>query len=148
MTRLVIALSCCCLPAFAQAPRPRFEVASIKRCSDHQVEDMIAASGGGRGAGSGPADPEMLRFECRPLSLILLQAYVVYADGQTRQPPGFGAPEIKGGPDWLADRYTIDARPGSPTEHAMMAGPMMQALLEDRFHLKVHRESKEVPAFA
>ena len=28
-----------------------------------------------------------------------------------------------------------------------MRGPMMQALLEDRFQLKVHRETKEVPAY-
>ena len=29
----------------------------------------------------------------------------------------------------------------------MMRGPMMQALLEDRFKLKLHRESKEIPVY-
>lgn len=29
-----------------------------------------------------------------------------------------------------------------------MNGPMLQALLEDRFHLKIHRETKDVPAYA
>jgi uncharacterized protein (TIGR03435 family) len=30
----------------------------------------------------------------------------------------------------------------------MMNGPMLQALLEDRFKLKIHRESKEIPVYA
>ena len=29
----------------------------------------------------------------------------------------------------------------------MMRGPMMQALLEERFQLKIHRQTKEVPAY-
>jgi len=29
-----------------------------------------------------------------------------------------------------------------------MRGPMMQRLLEDRFHLKIRREAREVPAYA
>ena len=29
-----------------------------------------------------------------------------------------------------------------------MAGPMLQALLEERFKLKIHRETKKVPAYA
>ena len=28
-----------------------------------------------------------------------------------------------------------------------MNGPMLQALLEDRFRLRIHRESKEVPVY-
>ena len=28
-----------------------------------------------------------------------------------------------------------------------MAGPMLRALLEDRFKLRVHRETKEVPVY-
>jgi uncharacterized protein (TIGR03435 family) len=30
---------------------------------------------------------------------------------------------------------------------AMMLGPMMQRLLEDRFHLKIHRETREGPVY-
>lgn len=29
----------------------------------------------------------------------------------------------------------------------MMNGPMLQALLENRFRLKIHRETKEVPVY-
>jgi len=42
----------------------------------------------------------------------------------------------------------IDARPGSPQPRAIMAGPMLQTLLEERFKLKLHRESKRIPVYA
>jgi uncharacterized protein (TIGR03435 family) len=56
--------------------------------------------------------------------------------------------EIKGSPAWVnSDRYVIDAKTEGPTAPEMMRGPMMQALLEDRFKLKIHRESKEIPVY-
>jgi uncharacterized protein (TIGR03435 family) len=55
---------------------------------------------------------------------------------------------ISGGPAWLdSDRYTIDAKAEQPVNTEMMKGPMMQALLEDRFKMKLHKEAKEVPVF-
>jgi uncharacterized protein (TIGR03435 family) len=49
------------------------------------------------------------------------------------------------GPSWLGlERYDIMAKaPGNPTEEQMKL--MTQALLEERFKLKIHRETKEVP---
>jgi uncharacterized protein (TIGR03435 family) len=47
-----------------------------------------------------------------------------------------------------SDRYLIDAKPERAAGQEMMNGPMMQALLEDRFRLKIHRETREVPAYA
>jgi len=44
--------------------------------------------------------------------------------------------------------YAIDAKPEGTQTAAMMLGPMLQALLEDRFKLKIHREAKEAPAYA
>jgi len=56
---------------------------------------------------------------------------------------------IEGGPSWLdSDRFEINARAEGGTSQITMAGPMMQALLEDRFNLKIHREIREVPAYA
>jgi uncharacterized protein (TIGR03435 family) len=54
-----------------------------------------------------------------------------------------------GGPDWIRSAlYEIDARAdGNPNEE-MMQGPMLQALLEDRFQLKIRRERKEVPVYS
>ena len=45
------------------------------------------------------------------------------------------------------ERYTINAKPASAQSFVMMHGPMMQALLEDRFKLKIHRETREVPVY-
>ncbi len=101
--------------------------------------------------GRSPVIPEVLRtgrmrtgWGAHPAGL-----YIQFANGQapparplTRQP-------LQGGPDWIdSERYTIDAKPESPQTRAMMNGPMLQALLEDRFKLKIHRESKEVPVYA
>jgi hypothetical protein len=48
--------------------------------------------------------------------------------------------EIEGIPGWAdSARYTIDARVERPAAPEMMRGPMMQALLEERFHLKIRR---------
>jgi uncharacterized protein (TIGR03435 family) len=56
---------------------------------------------------------------------------------------------IQGGPAWLkSDSYRINAKAeGNPAPREIQ-GPMLQALLEDRFKLKVHRETREVPGFA
>jgi uncharacterized protein (TIGR03435 family) len=55
---------------------------------------------------------------------------------------------ISGSPAWLdADRYTIEAKTEGPADEEMARGPMMQALLEERFGLKIHREPKDVPVY-
>lgn len=55
---------------------------------------------------------------------------------------------LQGGPQWIdSDRYDIEAKAeGNPAEPQMMV--LLQALLADRFKLKVHRETRELPAFA
>lgn len=56
--------------------------------------------------------------------------------------------QIAGGPSWLgSDRYDITAKPegaASPEQVKVM----VQALLADRFQLKLHRETKELPTYA
>jgi uncharacterized protein (TIGR03435 family) len=56
--------------------------------------------------------------------------------------------QIVGGPDWMgSERYDITAKPESAaTEDQVKV--MMQALLADRFKLKFHRETKELPTYA
>ena len=67
--------------------------------------------------------------------------------------------QVSGGPDWLSsDRYTIEAKADSATQQQLpkLAGPqerlvgqhMVQALLADRFGLKIHQEMKEIPILA
>ncbi|HTZ76052.1 MAG TPA: TIGR03435 family protein [Candidatus Aquilonibacter sp.] len=52
------------------------------------------------------------------------------------------------GPDWMASsRFDIDAK--LPEGATMQQIPeMLQSLLEERFGLKIHRESKDMPAYA
>jgi len=56
---------------------------------------------------------------------------------------------ISGAPSWAeSELYDVNAKAeGAPTRE-IMQGPMMQALLEDRFKLKLHRETKSVPVYS
>lgn len=59
---------------------------------------------------------------------------------------------IKGGPDWVAsggDRFTVDAKADDPTKTTEdQLIQMLQALLIERFKLKFHRETKQMPGYA
>jgi uncharacterized protein (TIGR03435 family) len=156
----------------ASAPTPRFEVASVKPC---KVEDNTGGGGKSGGGGRIRWNPGRLNEECQTVFNLIRDAYLAYPDGQpwrtaalgdtALNDPGqvactgcgdglppvssrqFGQP-IKGSPAWLnADRFTIDAKAEGPESMAMMRGPMMQSLLEERFKLKIHRENREVPVY-
>ena len=56
--------------------------------------------------------------------------------------------QVSGAPEWLKqDLFEIDARAEHPSTEAQMK-QMVQALLADRFKLKLHRETKEVSVYA
>jgi uncharacterized protein (TIGR03435 family) len=56
---------------------------------------------------------------------------------------------VTGGPDWInSEQYTIEAKAERATERALMQGPMLQIILEERFQLKLRWENREVPIFA
>jgi uncharacterized protein (TIGR03435 family) len=87
-------------------------------------------------------------------------AYIRYADGKpwpvavvgrrlSPVSPRLLTQPIKGSPAWIkSDRYSIEAKAeGAPAEE-ITRGPMMRALLEDRFKLKIHSEASEVPVYA
>jgi uncharacterized protein (TIGR03435 family) len=61
----------------------------------------------------------------------------------------YGIPSylLVGGPAWMrADRYNMEARAeGEPSRAEMML--MLQTLLAERLQLRVHRETREMPAF-
>lgn len=59
------------------------------------------------------------------------------------------APRVEGGPAWInSDSYTINAKAEGNTNSGVMNGPMLQTLLEDRFRLKIHQETRTVPEYA
>src|ERR1039458_2279247 len=71
---------------------------------------------------------------------------------------GFGAYEISGAPDWLNDSFwvvqaksdhSVDEQLAKLTDDQakLEKQHMMQALLADRFHLKVHWETKQASVY-
>jgi Protein of unknown function (DUF3738) len=131
--------------AFAQSegktPTPRFEVVAIKPCKPDIAN--------GRRSGTENLSPGRLHLGCSISTVkgLVQMAYVLFANGHVN-PPWSGSVPAGGGPAWIdSDRYEIDARAEGPQSQGMMHGPMLQALLEDRFRFKVHRETGEVPVY-
>lgn len=55
--------------------------------------------------------------------------------------------QISGGPGWInSDRYDIEAKTNGNVSPEQSRA-MLKGLLEDRFKLKVHRETKELPIY-
>jgi uncharacterized protein (TIGR03435 family) len=124
------------------AERPKFDVASIKPCDPDYVPP------GGRGRGGGGGSTAIYRRNCVTVKSLISDAYIRFADGESRSPMLSILTKVEGGPGWLSsDLYTIEAEGDGVASLPMMAGPMMQRLLEDRFQLKVHRETREGPAY-
>jgi len=127
-----------------------FDVASV-RLNDPAVPGrpgMFMNFGGGCGIFGLQVDAKRIAVTAFPYALVSI------ANGKNCQSPE----NVTGGPEWIkTDRYDIEAAipEGTPTytpaqvanREAPKLQMMMEALLEDRFKLKVHREMKELPAF-
>jgi uncharacterized protein (TIGR03435 family) len=118
----------------------RFEVASVKPAGN-------CVGGGGLRLGIG-ASSGRLSIKCQTVDFLLRQAYLangrdpLFVDSQIYIQP------IKGSPAWVtSERYTIDAKAEGTAARETMLGPMLAALLEDRFKLKIHRERREAPIY-
>lgn len=71
----------------------------------------------------------------------------------------FDAERLRGGPAWMySDYYTVEAQTDDPAANGptdgfksaawrRLSGPMLQALLEDRFQLRTHRIVEQVPMY-
>ena len=124
-------------PGHAQSPtgQPQFEVASIKLNPD------CANFRGGRV----PFSPGRITMECTTLQNLIQAAYVGFANGTLNQEEI----QITGAPGWMqSDRYDLAAKAEGAARVEQMMGPMLRALLEDRFKLKIHRETKETPIYS
>ena len=130
----------------AQAPAqsaatatPKFEVASIKPCK-------ADIGGGGVRVGNFKVSPGRLTVNCVNVLFMIREAFLEYANGRYHHLP-IEVP-IEGAPGWVqSDRYSIEAKAEDTASQEMMEGPMLQALLEDRFQVKVRRETREVPVY-
>jgi uncharacterized protein (TIGR03435 family) len=119
--------------AFAQPPLS-FEAASVKTnpaCEEDRQTERFS--------------PGHLTVACIKLSNLIQAAYSRFADGRTGNGPHL---EIVGAPSWMASaRYDIDATAQGGVRMEEMFGPMLRSLLEERFHLQIHHESRELPVY-
>jgi uncharacterized protein (TIGR03435 family) len=135
------------IPLFALAvavraqSAPKFEVASIRLCASGTPAGKTSAASGRDPSNS---SPDRLTLNCQSVSRMIRSAYVT--NGQFNP---LDQTPIEGGPVWIdSDRYQIVAKAeGSPGQETMR-GPMLRALLEDRFKVKVHRETREVSVYS
>ncbi len=120
----------------AQSPRApaKFEAVSIQPCTAFRgstVEENLSSA--------------TFHSECTTMQRLLQQAYGLFANGHMNP---LSSLTVTGGPAWTTSAlYEIDAKTKKPQSRADRNGPMLQALLEDRFKLKVHRETREVPVY-
>ncbi len=140
--------------AFAQSPAPKFEVASIRPVKDCGFPGGPPGDGkkSGPGPGALPAPPPDRLNMCGPVMMFINVAYIVQQGKPTQANSGLRlVPDIpiEGGPDWIrSDNYTINAKAEAPASRDTMTGPMLQALLVERFNLRIRREQKDGPAYA
>jgi uncharacterized protein (TIGR03435 family) len=106
------------LALFAQAPR--FDVAAIKPAEHFKPLHLLP---GGRVTAS------------TDLHLLIENAFSLFEF------------QIAGGPGWMkSELFEIDAKAESnPSRKELLT--MLQSLIEDRFHMQFHRETKELPVY-
>lgn len=121
---------CSCLAAAAAFGQPlKFEVATVKPAApDDSVSGVMPS-------------PSPGRIEYRNMTLRLL-IYQAYGSGLST------AMSASGGPDWMnRNCYTIEALvQGNPRDRDYRA--MLRSLLEERFALKTHTETREIDVYA
>jgi uncharacterized protein (TIGR03435 family) len=152
----ILAIGPASLAQPAHGARPKFEVASIKPCKESAP--LPGRKGGGAGGRSW--SPGRLSLSCANVENLIQDAYLRFAGGRALPTdPHTGIDiqplpmhqmrqAIQGGPGWLAsERYTIEAKAETAAGRETMLGPMMQSLLEDRFALKIHRETRDTPVY-
>jgi uncharacterized protein (TIGR03435 family) len=106
----------------AQPARPAFEVASIKPSQENRFMAVRALPGGRLAANA-------------PVRLLIQNAY------------GLQSFQIAGGPAWVeSDRFEIDAKATGGADRAQIM-TMLQSLLEERFQLRSHRETRQLPVY-
>lgn len=120
-----------CWLAVAQTPPPKFEVVSIKPADVSRLGPMLIG-------GPGPLQPSgEYRDEATNVRQLITFAY----------PETY---KLTGLPVWgQRGRFAIDAKPpaGAAAPPTAAVREMMQDLLAERFHLKLHVETKAGPVY-
>ena len=118
-------VSCAESPAVIQA-LPAFEVASVKPAPVGATERSLTHKPG----------PRLVTSNATVKMLVFL-AYQVMPF------------QVSGGPAWLqSDGFDIEAKAADPKTTPHQFQQMIQRLLAERFHLRYHLETKEVPVYS
>src|SRR5262249_50722567 len=126
----------------------KFEVASVKPCERSSMPPTPGQRGGGSGGRNFTVSPGRLVVNCMTLSDLIWIAYRPVMPGLGNQ-IGNADSRLRGGPDWVrSERYQIEARADGNPDRSITTGPMLRALLEDRFQLQLHEASEEKPIYA
>jgi uncharacterized protein (TIGR03435 family) len=103
-----------------------FEVASVKPSPPDATDRSLHMQAGGRLSASNATVSQLVDF-----------AY-------DRMPF-----QVLGGPDWIeSEGFDIEAKPADPKASVEQVRQMVRKLLAERFQLKTHVETKELPIFA
>jgi uncharacterized protein (TIGR03435 family) len=143
-------------PSMATAPagpKPKYDTASIKPC---EAEENPTGARGTAGGTNATWSPGRFYVPCVTTEQLIYLAYASYGAREDERlandDPGTASNAIKvrGGPSWvhsLKDKYQIEATAQGATERSVLMGSMLQSLLEDRFHLKLHRDTEQMDLF-
>src|SRR5215471_6810832 len=110
----------------AQDAPPVPFVASVKKAADGFGSFLRLTPGG-------------ISISGIPVRLLIRQAYGQLQDSQ-----------LVGGPDWInSERFDIEAKPeGGGPNNPTMVQSILKQLLEERFSLRVHKETRQLPVYA
>ena len=113
-------------PALFLAQTPSFDVASIKPNVSTGADSSIQANPNGRFTATNTS-----------LRTLILRAY------------GLHDSQLIGAPAWIAtERFDVNARTDAPLPNGPNAlMPPLRTLLAERFRLRAHNETRELPAF-
>ena len=160
MTSLWIAGACAVAFVVAAQTAPvekpqRYDAASIKPCAP---EDQLPGPGRGTAGGTNATvSPGRFNVPCVTAEQLI---YLAYAGSGARDDEhlvndGLGGPsddkKVRGGPSWVhsyKDKWAIEATAAGVSDRTILMGAMLRTLLEERFHLRTHRESEDLPMYA
>jgi uncharacterized protein (TIGR03435 family) len=133
ITLQVFLIATIAIPVFSQTPSTTsFGVVSVKTSNAGGARNTSIGAVGGRFVATNVTIKGLLRYAYRSRTTDLTNAQLV------------------GGPAWVdTDRFDVEAKPEGdsrpiPLEQMQQ---MVQSLLQDRFQLKIRRETREMPVY-
>jgi len=137
------------------ASAAHFDAATIKPCEPAEAPPGPAR--GTMGGTNASFSPGRMNVPCVTLEQLIYLAYAgagAPLDKQLENVVPGGASDdrkVRGGPSWVHSqhsKFAVEATAAAASDRYVLVGTMLQSLLEDRFHLKVHRGTEDAPMFA